>query len=114
MKTEKRSQLAEKVVAIIQDVVSSIDRTEGAPQINVREDEKRLSVSIDYCGDRCGDNFFTPRPHEEDDDFPDFTGRSKIIQGLKKYLGKQCGLDAYDHEKGLFTVSVTVPKMKAA
>lgn len=113
MKTEKRSQLASKVVAIIRDVVTGIDSVEEL-ELEVRENEKQLGVTIEYKGERCGDKFFTPRPYEEDDDFPDFTGRESILQGLKRYLGKQCQLGVYDHEKGYFTVCVIVPKMKKA
>lgn len=51
-------------------------------------------------GDRNGDDFYTPRQGEEDDDWPDFDD-SKIIQFFK---GKGFNVSAYDSEKGYFSV----------
>lgn len=111
MKQNELTQLQQKVKNIILDVVTKIDRVDVV-SVEAEKSDAFESVSIDFDGDRCGDAFFTPRPHEEDDDFPDFTGRRAILQGLRRYVGPQCSIDAYDHEKGLFTVSIRVPKMK--
>lgn len=54
--------------------------------------------------------FFTDRPGEEDDDFPDFTGRDnvkKIVDHqLKLHNIKPKKVDIYNSEKSYFTVEI--------
>lgn len=41
----------------------------------------------------------------EDDDHPNFVGREKVIESLKK-LGEEYSVSAWNHEKGSFSVRV--------
>lgn len=63
-----------------------------------KDDETTFTL----LGDRNGDKLFTPRPNEEDDDWPDFDSFQ-----VKAYF-KQHGLEvsACVHEKGYFSVQL--------
>jgi hypothetical protein len=53
------------------------------------------------------DGLFTPRRDEEDDDNPTFTGRGLVIRTVRRAVGPGYRVNAWDHEKGLFSVGVT-------
>ena len=102
--------LRDKIEAIIKNAVGSVGLVEKTFEVVVTENDRQMNVTIDFLGDRCGDDFFQPRRDEEDDDCPIFIGRRQILDYLKAHLGANCTFDAYEQEKGYFSVSVTTKK----
>lgn len=95
-----------------------ISAVKSVDAVDILEKEVELTpdsirINIDFKGDRCGDNFFEPRPYEEDDDYPNFIGKGKIKKYLTPYFGKNCSINVYDHEKGYFTVSIYIKYERA-
>jgi hypothetical protein len=54
-------------------------------------------------------DFYTPRPGEEDDDWPDFTGYKKLIKMISPVL-KGIGFSVEDSEKSWFSINVKKKK----
>lgn len=79
---------------IFKDALNKFEVTFKVEFIQVEDD----GVSYTFKGDRCGDSLFTPT--QEDDDNPDFN--HGLVEGY--FLKYRYIVEAYDHEKGYFTV----------
>ncbi len=60
---------------------------------------------LEFDSSRFG-GLFTPRPGEEDDDYPNFTGRNRVGDAVKAVVGEGYKISVWDHEKGMFSVGV--------
>ena len=77
----------------------------GADRVKDMSDD-----GADFRADKNG-SLFQMRRGEEDDDHPEFVGRDKVLaQALAHFKGLDVDVDAWAHEKGYFTVSVTPKK----
>lgn len=62
----------------------------------------------DLMRDFRNSDFFTSRPYEHDDDFPNFTGKSDVVRKATAFFSSEVlgayTLEADDQEKGWFTL----------
>lgn len=101
-----KAALHSKIKDAINGLTSGVERVEGA------EIHSDGSLEVLFHHDKGDGEIFEPRDGEEDDDFPEFVGRTKVINAVKAKLGEGFSVSAHDHEKGMF--SVVIKKTRAA
>lgn len=104
-----REMDADEVHRNIRSAVDSVSRQGNGGRSGVERHEIDSSdggFSILFHHDKDDGVMFSARDGEEDDDNPDFIGRQKVIDAVKAKMGPGYKVDAYDHEKGMFSVDV--------
>ena len=99
---KKLKDIADRTIAVI----GELSRKFGADAKHDKSKMAENSVTVDFSSDRVG-GFFTSRPGVEDDDGPDFTAHDEIVKVLSG-LFPGCKVSAWPHEKGWFSVKVTL------
>jgi len=108
---KEKSALLDKIPEIVKSTISYLSRKYGADAELDKHHTQRNGNNFEFLYHSYrGGGFYEPREGEEDDDWPRFAKEDEIEKALQEALPKGCSVSLQDHEKGMFSVNVSMKK----